>query len=209
MKRTPLQRKTPMRSASLRVSDGKARATVAVLRPRRCKACKVQFTPARPMQHACSPVCALDLAKLVREAEQRKLDKAQRERLKPRSKWMDEAQAAVNAYVRVRDLHLGCVSCDRPSTWGGQWHASHYRSVGAASAVRFHLWNIHKACSICNNHLSGNLAGYRPRLIERIGADRVEWIEAQNQLVRHDVEYLKRLKRVFARKARRLQRKRA
>jgi len=97
------------------------------------------------------------------------------------------------------------VSCDKPATWDGQWHASHFRSVGAASAVRFNLWNIHKACSVCNNWKSGNLSEYEPRLTIKIGADKVEWLRTQNQVISYSVNYLTRIKTVFAKKAKRLQ----
>jgi hypothetical protein len=128
-----------------------------------------------------------------------------REKLKTRAEWAREAQAAVNKYVRMRDYHLGCVSCDKPASWPGQWHASHFRSVGAASAVRFSLWNIHKSCSICNNWKSGNLSDYEPRLREKIGGSKVDWLRTQNQCVSYSIEYLKRLKSVFNKKARRLE----
>lgn len=177
-----------------------------ILRAKPCAYCTKPFTPLRPLQAVCGPVCArkkvlADKAKGARELRQRK------EANKSRTEWLAEAQTVLNRYVRLRDARKGCASCDRPATWDGQWHASHFRSVGAASALRFNLWNVHKACSICNNHLSGNLAGYRPRLIERIGQHRVDWLETQNHLVRHDVDYLKRLKAVFAKKARRLERR--
>lgn len=128
-----------------------------------------------------------------------------KEALKSRAKWIAECQAIVNKYVRLRDKDLPCCSCDRPASWDGQWHASHYRSVGAASAVRFNLWNIHKGCSICNNHLSGNIANYRPRIIERIGVERFEWLEEQNQLTRYPVEYLQRFKEVMGKRLKRLE----
>ena len=156
------------------------------------------------MQKVCSPVCAGRLVKAAKK-EQAERDKARKESVKPRTKWLAEAQAIINRYVRLRDRDLPCCSCDRPASWDGQWHASHFRSVGAASSVRFHLWNIHKGCSICNNHLSGNIAGFRPRLIERIGQERLEWLESQNQLVRHDVEYLKRLKAVMGKRLKRME----
>lgn len=184
-------------------------------RPRKCRVCKAPFMPRNSMHVACSPMCALDIAKVQRakaEAakakQERRATREAKERIKSRQDWLREAQVAVNRYVRLRDAKLGCVSCDRPASWDGQWHASHFRSVGAASAVRFHLWNIHRACSICNNHLSGNIAGYRPRLISRIGTERVEWLERQTQLVRYDATYLKRLKQVFTKKANRAAKRR-
>ena len=174
---------------------------------KKCRHCRSEFTPVRPMQKACSPTCALELARAVRLKAERKEDRVKREKMKRRSDWLAECQAVVNKYVRLRDAHLGCVSCDRPASWDGQWNASHFRSVGAASAVRFHLWNIHKACSICNNHKSGNLSEYEPRLREKQGDAKVDWLRTQNQRADYPVEYLKRLKAVFSRKVRRLEKR--
>jgi hypothetical protein len=184
--------------------------------PRKCKVCRQPFAPARQMQSVCGYECSLSLAVSKRAkaekaaaVKERKELRERKEKLKTRQDWLREAQACVNRYVRARDARHGCVSCDRPATWDGQWHASHLRSVGAASAVRFHLWNIHKACSICNNHLSGNLGEYRPRLVERIGPHRVDWLYRQNHIVRHEPEYLQRLKRVFNKKAMRQEKRNA
>lgn len=190
--------------------------TAKQLRPKKCRVCREAYTPSKALQVVCSPSCALLHAKQKREKERKALAKIERkairevkERVKPRSEYMKEAQAAINRYVRLRDAHLGCVSCDRPSTWQGQWHASHYRSRGAAPHLRFNLHNIHKACSICNNHLSGNIMGYRPELVRRIGAQGVEALEASQVRADFTIDYLKRLKRVFAEKARRLELRRA
>lgn len=151
-------------------------------------------------------------AKLEREERKKALaaakveraeTKRRKEALKSRAKWLAECQAIINKYVRLRDKDLPCCSCDRPASWDGQWHASHYRSVGAASAVRFNLWNIHKGCSICNNYLSGNIANYRPRILERIGEEKHEWLMSQNQLVRYEIEYLEKFKRVMGKRLRR------
>lgn len=143
------------------------------------------------------------MAARVERAETRR----RKEAVKPRSKWLAECQAIVNKIVRLRDKHLGCCSCDRGPEWGGQWHASHLRSVGAASAVRFHLWSIHKGCSICNNHLSGNLAEYLPRIRARIGDEEVDWLYTQNQVVTHDVGYLKKFKQVMGKRLRRMEKR--
>jgi len=135
--------------------------------------------------------------------------RARRMALKSRAEHAREAQAAINRYCRLRDAACGCVSCDKPASWDGQWHGSHFRSVGAASAVRFNLWNIHKACSICNNWKSGNLSEYEPRLRARIGDEKVDWLRTQNQHVHYSVEYLQRLKRIFTKKANRLEKRNA
>lgn len=171
-----------------------------------CQICKRPFRRMNSLQTACGIRCAAKVAPRARKEAARAI-RERREALKPRSKWLQEAQAVVNRYVRLRDAGLPCVSCDRPATWPGQWHASHFRSTAAASAVRFHLWNVHKSCSICNNWKSGNLSEYEPRLRERIGNERVDWLRTQNQRAEYSVEYLRRLKRVFARRANRLQRR--
>jgi hypothetical protein len=194
MKRTALLRKSPTTAA-------------LTVKLKKCKACRGLFSPVSAWQKYCRSeacaVAALEAAKVKRiKAE----DRAHREKLaavKPLSHWLKKAEAAVNWYVRARDHAQGCISCHLPATWGGQWHASHFRSVGAASAVRFHLWNIHKACSGCNGHKGGNLAEYTPRLTSLIGIDRVQWLQAQNMRTDYGVDYLKRLAVVFRKKARR------
>jgi hypothetical protein len=171
-----------------------------------CAVCGKEFIPFLPLATVCSPVCAGRKVKAARKAEKADI-KRRKEALKRPRDWLDECQDIVNKLARLRDRDDGCISCDKPASWGGQWHGSHYRSVGAASAVRLNLWNVHKACSICNNHLSGNISGYRPRLVQKIGADRVAWLESQNQVTRYSVEYLKRFKKVMGKRLRRMERR--
>jgi len=137
-----------------------------------CKVCKSPFNRTyTSTQSVCSIICGIKDAATKRhrgKEKQLKLDrKALRERkvaLKPLSHWLGLAQTACNAYIRRRDENDGCISCNKPSTWGGQWHASHYRPSGNCSPLRFHPMNIHKACSECNNFKSGNLSEFRIKL---------------------------------------------
>jgi hypothetical protein len=172
----------------------------------KCRACKQLLVNPhrRPFEVWCSPDCAVAIWRAKEAKKQAQETRKQREKLKTPSQRANEAQTAVNKYVRLRDYALGCVSCDRGPSWGGQWHASHFRSVGAASAIRFHLWGINKSCSICNNHKSGNISEYEPRLILKIGKDKVEWLKSQNSIRRYDAEYLSRLKQIFNKRANRL-----
>jgi hypothetical protein len=73
---------------------------MAKLKQRKCKACKHPFTPARSTQTACGIDCAMQLAheKKVKLAECDRLDtvrkdRARREAIKPRAKWLSECQA--------------------------------------------------------------------------------------------------------------------
>lgn len=170
-----------------------------------CIICAKPFMRMNTLQTVCSVKCARKVPIVNRKAEREK-DRATRERLKPRSKWLREAQAIANKYARVRDYKLGCVSCDKPASWNGQWHGSHFRSVGAASSVRLNLWNIHKACSICNHFKSGNVAEYRPRLIKKIGLGKVEWLESNNKIITYEIEYLIRYKAVIGKRLKRMER---
>lgn len=149
-------------------------------------------------------MCAIRLGKAAKAKEKVKF-KARKEAIKKLSAWEAECQAIVNKIARIRDRNDGCISCHLPATWDGQWHGSHFRSVGAASAVRFNLWNIHKSCSACNRHKSGNIAEYEPRLVAKIGQEKVDWLKAQNQTTRYRVDYLKRFKAVMGKKLRRLE----
>jgi hypothetical protein len=189
---------------------GKARAT----KPKKCAMCGKQYTPRagdQPFEVWCSIACGVELG---RERAEKALLKRQakelRERkvtLKPRSKWLQEAQQAVNAYVRERDYSQPCIACQRHHT--GQYHAGHYRSVGAMPSLRFNTWNIHKSCSACNAQLSGNLIEYRINLIKKVGSCRVEWLEGPHETRKFDIVYLRRVKAIFTRRTRQLARRRA
>jgi len=186
-------------------------------KPRECinEECRALFSPQRLGQKVCSPACGLatkdvnaDKARKALADVGRKELQAAKERIKSKAQYMREAQVVINRYVRLRDAHLGCISCGKPASWPGQWHCSHFRSVGAAPHLRFNLWNMNRSCSICNNHLSGNIGAYKPALIEKIGQAKVEWLESHHARAGHDIEYLKRLKRIFSKKCRRIESRR-
>ena len=177
---------------------------------KKCKFCGDEYEPRNSMQSVCSPDCAYRLveqknikkaAKAIKDKERelRKHLKESKERLKTKGQLAKEAQAAFNKYVRLRDKDLPCISCGRHHQ--GQYHAGHYRSVGSSPHLRFNLWNNHKQCSACNNHLSGNLINYRMNLIKKIGQEKVDWIESANFSNKYTIENLKRLKKIFNKRA--------
>ena len=169
---------------------------------KKCK-CGETYTQYTTLQNKC-PKCLAEIGRKRHQKEQKAAHKAfraetrkRKEKLKTRSDHAKDVQALCNKAVRIRDREEGCISCNKPATWGGQWHASHYRPTGNCSGLRFHPMNIHKACSECNNHKSGNLSEYRIRLIQKIGLENVEWLESQNALYKWDIEDLKELKKYF------------
>ena len=171
------------------------------LKPKRCKAraCGREFAPSRPMQAVCSPLCGLTLARAKREqdeAEKRRQERARdrerRERAKTRSQWAREAQAAVNAWVRLRDEGRPCISCGRMHE--GQWHAGHYLSRGARPELALHPDNVARQCAPCNLHLHGNQAAFRVGLIERIGLERVLALEGPHTPAKHTADDYRRIR---------------
>lgn len=160
-----------------------------------------------------------------KEKAVRKLHREQKEAIKPKSKWLAEAQAAFNKYIRLRDYDQPCISCLKPKGvieaeqgWkvGGCWDAGHFMTRGAKGQLRFVLFNVHKQCKSCNGgggRFSAKAAtvdaNYRINLIEKIGIAKVEYLENNNDidLKKGDIEYLKRIKRIFNKRARILEKR--
>ncbi|CAI8817693.1 recombination protein NinG [Pseudomonas chlororaphis] len=187
-------------------------------KPKKCRVatCRASFVPSRLGQAVCSPACAIIDAprnqekarKSLAQVERREI-KVRKEKLKSRADHLREAQAAVNEYVRLRDAHLPCISCDsmpndRDLMTGSRWDAGHYRSVGACPELRFELLNIHRQCVKCNRNLSGNAVEYRIRLVRRIGAELVAWIEGPHQARKYTIEEIKAIKAEYRAKIKEL-----
>ncbi len=115
-----------------------------------------------------------------------------------------KAQAAFNAFIRERDKGKPCVSCGKPDNGQHQRHASHYRSVGACSSLRYDESNVHASCSVCNNHLSGNVASYRIALIGMLGQQKVEWMESQSKSFKWTREQLEAIEANYKQKLKEL-----
>jgi hypothetical protein len=154
------------------------------------------------MQKVCGIECARVEAVRVREKDERIADRTARLTLKTRRELLAEAQTAFNTWVRFRDEAEPCISCGRHHQ--GQWHAGHYLSTGARPELRFNPDNVHKQCMPCNTHLHGNLVLYRLALIEKIGLERVEWLEGHHEPTMYSADELKAIKAEYSRKAREL-----
>ena len=149
----------------------------------KCKVCGCYFVKTiSSTQKVCSPKCAIVLSKEQARKKREKSERAEkRERkakLKSRSEWLKDAQSVFNKFIRLRDKNEPCISCGKYHK--GQYHAGHYRSVGACPELRFCELNVHKQCAPCNDHKSGNIIKYRINLVKKIGVDKVEWLERQD-----------------------------
>jgi len=186
-------------------------------KPKKCPICSTEYLPWSSTQKVCSDwQCGLAFSR-QQEAEKqarkiRKQEKLQRddlrerrEKLKGKPEWNREAQAAVNKFIFWRDYGKPCISCGRQLNYGvrgGAVDASHYRSRGAAPWLRFNVFNNNASCVHCNRDLSGNPIPYRINLIDKFGLQRVERIEHDNTVRKFTIDYLKRVKAIFTRRAR-------
>ncbi|CAH9015775.1 NinG protein [Vibrio phage 137E35-1] len=157
------------------------------------------------------------------EKEERKRLKQRKEDLKPRSKWLSEAQAIFNKFIRLRDAHDTCISCDRPLSqvqgndgWkpGGAWDCGHYLTRGARPELRFVELNAHKQCKSCNagsgrfSHKADTVGKrYREKLINKIGLEKVEWLEceANHEVAKYTIDDLKEMITTYKAKVKELE----
>ncbi len=192
---------------------------------RKCTVCREWFHPARNGQFVCSFECASAHGKAANDAaktaaqlkvkqQQKKAAKSERKRqaerrmaVKPLSYFIKQAQSAFNEFIRYRDRHLPCISCDRQHD--GQYHAGHFRTTGANPELRFDEDNCHKQCSACNNHLSGNLTAYRPALIAKIGQVRFDALMGPHALPKWTREDYIRIRAEYRAKLREMKKQEA
>ena len=171
---------------------------------KKCRTCKSKFEPFNSLHVVCGPVCALKYAQKEkikaaesRARDQRKWVKEQKERLKSNAQRLNDLQVLVNRYVRQRDSGKPCISCGKPDDGSHQRHASHFRSVGACSSLRFNTLNIHASCAQCNLHRSGNILEYRIGLANRFGPELIDRLECAPVSKRYDREWIERAKKAF------------
>ena len=186
----------------------------------RCAHCKQKFTPERPSQivHVeCIEAWTLAQAD-KREREERKkalaaakVERAEirqrKEKLKRIPDLIREAQIVFNAYIRARDKHQTCICCGKAlelEAVGGGFDAGHYRSTGSASHLRFNEDNVHGQRKVCNRYGAGRAVDYRVGLINRIGLDRVETLETNNNPHKWNAEELRDIKARYKQKLKEL-----
>ncbi|SEQ27905.1 Bacteriophage Lambda NinG protein [Pseudomonas sp. NFACC02] len=195
------------------------------MRPKRCRVsgCGATFTPTRSFQKWCSPDCAVVLARQAKEKQRKSLAqrerreiKVRKEKLKSVGDYTKEAQAEFNRFIRERDKDQPCICCgsygsDEDWLTGGKWDAGHFLSRGAYPELRFDEDNCHKQLKTCNGG-SGKYAakgrtvaqGYRERLIQKIGQERVDRLEGPHEPKRYTVEDLKAIKAEYRAKTKEL-----
>jgi len=182
-------------------------------KPKKCRVCKNIFTPQRSTAVVCSVSCAKAWSDKVRKEKEATALKAERqsmkeraEKIKTRGTHLKELQAAFNAWIRLRDAALPCISCGRPASWKGQWDAGHYLSRGSSPAIRFDPANVHKQCLPCNRHQSGFLVAYRVNLVRKIGLVEVERLEGPHEPLKLTIPEIIEMKAHYRAKVREMKR---
>ncbi len=179
-------------------------------RTRKCKSCREPFTPSLPLQSACGVQCAIaltnaasDKVRKMRAARERAEHRVAKEKIKSKGEHAKEAQTAFNAWIRLRDQGLPCISCG--TTANVQYAAGHYRTVASCPELRFEPLNVHLQCNRnCNMAKSGSILEYRIELVKRIGQDKVDWLEGKHEPKRYTIEDLKAIKAEYRAKVREL-----
>lgn len=184
-------------------------------KPKKCavRTCRASFVPTKTFQTWCSPECGLALAMAKQEKERKAVDRLERQeirvrrqRLKGRREYLEEAQIAFNAWVRERDRGQPCISCGTRADV--QYCAGHYRTVGACPELRFEPLNVHRQCNKnCNLERSGNIVEYRIRLVQKIGAEAVAWLEGPHEPKKYTIDELKQLTVEYRQKLRELKKR--
>lgn len=113
-----------------------------------------------------------------------------------RSHQLKLTQATFNGWIRFRDAGEPCISCGRNT--GAKVNAGHYLSVGSHPELRFNSLNVWLQCEHCNMFKSGNIGEYRPRLIDKIGLELVEWLEGPHEPKKYTCEQLKEIRAYYA-----------
>lgn len=175
---------------------------------KKCRVCGAKFSPMNSLAKVCSLDCSVKYAKKEVEKRERNKIRVRKDLLKSRGDWLREAQTEFNKFIRFRDYDQPCISCDKPNTGQHQRHASHFRSVGGNPELRFNELNVWASCAQCNGVMSGNLLEYRIRLVKKIGADKVAWLEGPHEPQKLSIEDIKLIKKEYAAKARELQKAR-
>lgn len=163
------------------------------------RACRAEYLPdaRQPWKNWCTDDCGavIGLANLAKKkAAKEKAERAEVKRRKAEGMTHKEhlklTEKLVNRCVVLRDWDHGCISCHMPSHYDGIWTASHFKSVGSNSALRFNLRNIHKGCEQCNLFKSGNIAEYERRLLLKRGPEIVEWLKCHTRSREYTKEWL-------------------
>jgi len=171
--------------------------------PRKCVRCKEKFTPQNNTQVCCSSFCAIQHVKTIKKKKATKEWQEQKKALKndlmTKSDYLNLAQKVFNTYIRLRDKGKPCISCGATKYTSS---CGHYYSSGNHKNVTFNEDNCHAQCwYYCNSSLSGNLIEYRKGLINRIGIERLDYLDSIAKIEKKfTIEEIKEIIKIYKEK---------
>ena len=173
-------------------------------RPTKCKICREPYIKWSISQKTCTnPDCAIELMQREKAKGERKKHSEAKVQARSRAEWVKKAQSAFNAFIRKRDEGQACISCG--TTANVQYCAGHYRTVGACPELRFEPLNVHLQCNKnCNMEKSGNIVEYRIRLLKKIGAESLAWLEGPHDPKKYTVPELQEIISTYKKKLKEL-----
>lgn len=179
---------------------------------KKCKQCKKEFTPLRPLQFVCSFKCSIDYSydqRKKKEAKEKKDWAKKKREFKEKNKTytqrVNEVKKVAQEYCRKRDKDLPCISCGTMTS--DIWDGGHFKKAELYSGVILNEFNINRQCRKCNHFLGGNELNYREGLIKKIGEDAVLELENQakeTRLYKYTLEQLEETKAYFKQKLKEL-----
>lgn len=170
----------------------------------RCKNCKDKFEAKHFNQKYCfKSECVKVWVKSAKQKNWKKEKKELKEKLETVQSLTKKAQTYFNSYIRARDKHKTCVSCDK--SLGSKFDAGHYYSAGGFGSVRFNELNVHGQCVYCNQHLHANLLNYQIGIEQRIGGEAlIELNEQAHQVRKYTREELRDIIEIYKRKTKQI-----
>ena len=202
-----------------------------VLKQKRCRSCRREFTPSNSLTKVCSTKCALELVWQKNEqilnraikSQQKVIRQARRERklkLKRRQDWIKDLQVVFNKFIRLRDRGENCISCGKSEQELKiknpiSMVCGHYLSVGSHPELRVTEFNANLQCTRCNGGAGkyGQFNGkgitvtnqYRINLIAKIGQKNVDVLEGPHKPLKIDINQIKTLIAVYKLKIKQLE----
>ena len=160
----------------------KAKQLASKPKDKKCQKCKkelpLQMFTSKRAKHCvtCTIKKGFDQAQASKD---RQIERLQNKKQKTRdiiriSDLKKQVQAKFNKWIRDRDADLNCISCGK---WSNQWDAGHFWAMGSNGSLRYNPDNCHKQCRSCNRFKHGNLLEYRINLVNKIGQERVDWLD--------------------------------
>jgi len=177
----------------------------------RCCHCKARFPREEahklPVGNFCSYAHVIDYAAAngIQRLQKERKQQTKKHRQSDRQRQLELTQAAVNKLCLLLDKGQPCISCGRPDGGPRKRNASHFKSRGSNSFLRFELANIHASCVVCNLYQSGNIEGYRSGLAQRHGSAMVDYLDSAPRVKDWTPQELIQLRRGIAEECRRLE----